>query len=95
MDDWPFDQATNVASITTRRVLEDHAPILLVIHYNDDHSWAFLCGTTNATEDGRVIGMGEAFALDSTLREVADLKPGWEASRKSIGGAWTRQESKF
>ena len=95
MDDWPFDQAPNVAAITTRRVIEDGLPILLVIHYEDDHSWAFVCGTTNANEDGRVIGMGTALALDSTLREVADLQLGWKASRKSVGELWIREECVF
>jgi hypothetical protein len=95
MDEWPFDQAKNVAAITTRQVIKDGLPILVVVHYDDDHSWAFTCGTTNEDADGRVIGMGEAFALDATLREIADLKPGWSASRKTIGGEWTRQESNF
>ncbi|MGH9968902.1 MAG: hypothetical protein ACREBG_14035 [Pyrinomonadaceae bacterium] len=51
--DWPFDQAPNVAAITTRQVIESGSPILLVTHYEDDHSWAFLCGTTDRfPEDG-------------------------------------------
>ena len=56
-DEWPFDQAPNVAAITTVNVIEHDAAILLVVHYEDDHSWAFLCGTTNDDADGRVIGM--------------------------------------
>ena len=51
-NDWPFDQAPNVAAITSRQVLEDGLPILRVIHYSDDHSWAFTCGTTSETEEG-------------------------------------------
>ena len=95
MDDWPFDHAKNVAAITTHQVIEDALPILIAIHYADDHSWAFVCGTTNEDKDGRVIGMGTALALDPTLREIADLKPGWEASRKAVGSEWTKQESHF
>ncbi len=41
--EWPFDQAPNVAAITTVNVLECRAPILVVLHYRDDDSWAFLC----------------------------------------------------
>ena len=87
-DDWPFDQAPNVAAITTRQVLKEGLPILRVTHYSDDDSWAFVCGTTDKTEDGRVIGMGTALRLDPTLRTVADLPPGWTAWREKIGGEW-------
>jgi hypothetical protein len=88
--DWPFDQAPNVAAITTVRVIEEKLPILTVTHYSDDDSWAFVCGTTNATEDGRVIGMGQALSLDPTLRTIADLPPGWTAWRDHVGGEWRR-----
>lgn len=70
--DWPFDQAPNVAAITTVNVLERGAAILVVLHYDDDDSWAFVCGTTNDEGDGRVIGMRTALHLDPTLREIAD-----------------------
>jgi hypothetical protein len=69
-DDWPFDQAPNVAAITTRQVLEDGMPILRVTHYGDDHSWAVVCGTTSNTEDGRAIGM----AAQKHLRTRSKLK---------------------
>jgi hypothetical protein len=91
MSKWPFDQAPNVAAITTRQVIEDGLPILTVVHYADDDSWAFICGTSNATEDGRVIGMGTALKLDPTLATIADLPPGWCAHRRSVGEAWTRE----
>jgi len=73
--DWPFDQAPNVAAITTDNVLERGAAILVVVHYYDDDSWAFLCGLMNDVAAGRVIGMGEALRRDPTLRDIADLKP--------------------
>ena len=88
--DWPFDQAPNVAAITTVRVLEDNLPILQVTHYSDDHSWAFTCGTTNKTEDGRVVGMGRILKRDPSLRTIADLPPGWTAWRKRVGDEWQK-----
>lgn len=90
MQPWPFDQQANVACITTRQVIEDGLPILRVVHYADDHSWAFTCGTSNATEDGRVILMAEALAIDASIAEVADLLPGWGAYRDGIDAAWVR-----
>jgi hypothetical protein len=88
MSDWPFDQAPNVAAITTRQVIEEGLPILSVVHYFDDDSWAFCCGTSNATEDGRVVCMSTALTIDPTLATNADLPPGWHAHRRAIGEAW-------
>ena len=91
MNEWPFDQAPNVAAITTRQVIEDGFPILNVVHYADDDSWAFVCGTSNATEDGRIIGMGTALKLDPTLATIADLPPGWCAYRRAVGAPWAKE----
>ena len=89
--DWPFDQGPRVAALTTIGVLKQGLPILNVVHYSDDHSWAFTCGTTNATEDGRLIAMEEALKIDPTLRTIADLPPGWRAWRDYVGGEWSRE----
>jgi hypothetical protein len=85
-DEWPFDQARNVAAISDAAVLEG-APILVVIHYSDDHSWAFLSGHS-PIEQGKVIGMGTALGLDPSLRSIAGLQPGWVATRSQIGARW-------
>ena len=92
-EEWPFDQGQNVAAITTRQVIEDGQPVLMVIHYSDDHSWAFLCNTTGEETDGRVIAMGQAVKLDPSLHAIADLPPGWVAERNSVTEQWTRHES--
>jgi hypothetical protein len=49
-----------------------------------------LCGTTDVTEDGRVIAMSEALEIDPTLRALADLPPGWTARRERVGSKWER-----
>ena len=85
---WPFDQERNVATVTTKQVMQENYPILSVVHYSDDHSWAFLCGTTNESEDLMLVGMGEVVDLDKSLIEIADLPPGWCADRESVGGEW-------
>lgn len=87
---WPFDQAPDAAAITTTRVLDDAYPILVVTHYEDDHSWGFTCGTTDEPSNGAVITMAEALAIDPSLREVADLPVGWTARRESLGAQWSR-----
>jgi hypothetical protein len=90
VDHWPFEDTPNTASITTRQVLEQGAPILLVTHDADDGSWQFLCGTTNETADGRVVGLGEMYARDTTLGELANLPEGWRAWRSAVGFPWQR-----
>src|SRR5256885_15167117 len=62
--EWPFDQARNVAAISSRKVVFDGAPILLVVHYSDDHSWAFLEGKPFRASDGAVVSMAEAVGHD-------------------------------
>jgi len=91
---WPFDQAPNVASITTRQVLKEGYPVLSVVHYSDDDSWAFTCGTISETSDIKVISMEEALALDPTLFGIADLPPGWVAKRVKVGGEWHKFKNK-
>ena len=88
--DWPFDHAQNVAAITTQQVVKESFPILMVVHYQDDDSWAFTCGTTNKSEDLMVVGMGQAVNLDPTLYSIADLPPGWSAVRESVNSEWIR-----
>tara|TARA_R110002049_G_scaffold284139_1_gene464692 strand:+ start:2507 stop:2860 length:354 start_codon:yes stop_codon:yes gene_type:complete len=90
LEDWPFDQARNVATVTTRQVMKENYPILMVVHYEDDDSWAFTCGTTNDSEDLMLVGMGQVVDLDSSLHSIADLPPGWSATRNSINDPWHR-----
>lgn len=87
--DWPFDQLPNTAAITVRSVLEGD-PVLHVSHDEDDHGWQFLDGRDVDVEEGRAISMAAALDLDPTLREIADLPPGWVARRESVAAAWVR-----
>jgi hypothetical protein len=86
---WPFEASPNTASITTRQVLEG-APVLRVTHDADDGCWQCLCGTTDNPVDARVVGVGEMYARDPTLGELADLPEGWCAWRASPGLPWER-----
>ena len=90
--DWPFDQAPNVVAITTAGVIERGLPILHVTHYDEDDSWAFLCGTTNETDDGRVVTMKTALKMDPSLREIANLQPGYSAYRYTLTSPWVRRK---
>jgi hypothetical protein len=90
MDDWRFDQARNVAAVTSAAVLAG-APILLVVHYSDDDSWGFFDGAPFETANGRVVAMATAVDLDPSLNEVADLPPGCVARRSSGDAPWVQE----
>ena len=87
---WPFDQVENAAAITTKQAVNGSLPVLVVVHYEDDHSWAFTCGTTNNTEDAQLVSMAQIIKLDPTLHSIADLPPGWRATRDSVNAEWIR-----
>lgn len=89
---WNFDQAKNVATITTKQVMKEGYPILQVIHYSDDHSWAFMCGTTCETEDSLLVSMEQVVSTDQSLHDIANLPPGWVAERESKEGSWKKYE---
>src|SRR5215207_3151153 len=90
---WPFKDSPNVACFTTMKVLREGRPILLVTHDEDDGAWQFLCGTTNKSKDGLLIGLGEAFDLDPTVGELFDLPPGWRAWREAPDAPWHRSKN--
>ncbi len=93
MNRWPFDQPPKANAITTRPVLELRETVRVVIHFGDDHSWAFLCGTTDEVTDGRVMTMEQAMLQDISLLELADLPAGWTARRPAKGADWVRSRS--
>jgi hypothetical protein len=86
---WPFHEGKNRAVFTTKPVLEDGLPILLVSH-DGDGDWQFLCGTTNRTDDAKIVSLGCIFERDPTLAEIADLPEGWRADRQAKGATWNR-----
>jgi hypothetical protein len=92
--DWPFDDPENLAVITTTQVMNDNMPIHMVIRYRHDESWVFLANAENEDiENAMLTTLGEVLARDTTLAEIADLPPGWIATRDTIGGAWARGEN--
>ncbi|KLV07198.1 hypothetical protein ABT56_06560 [Photobacterium aquae] len=85
---WSFDQDKNVAALITKQVVDQGFPILHVIHYSDDHSWAFMCGTTSNPSDTLVVSMEQAVSFDTSLYEIATMPPGCIASRNSVEEDW-------
>ena len=91
MTEWPFADPKNVAVITTRYILEGSRFVQTVTHYEDDGCWVFHCGTTNETEDGRIVALSNMVARDPSIVELADLPFGWCAWRESPDHPWVRE----
>lgn len=87
MSAWPFDHVPNVAAVTCQNVI-DGAPILFVVHYSDDHSWAFLGGLDFEASDALLVAMKEVVELDPSISSIANLPPGWVARRESGASPW-------
>ena len=88
---WKFDQAPGVACITCRSVVAGR-PVLVVTHYEEDHSWAFLDGLTPDPANALVVAMSTVLSLHPDLDEIASLPPGWSATRNAIGELWAKQQ---
>lgn len=87
---WPFDQASNCATITTRQVMLDGKPITHVYHDESDHGWQFHSEGVFRSEDAMIVVLHRIVELDPSLLEIADLPPGWMAQRECRGGPWHR-----
>jgi hypothetical protein len=79
-------------AITTRQVMEDGWPILLVTHDADDGAWQFVNGRgdTDTTDSAMVVAIEVVLRVDPSLVELADLPLGWHAWRQSAGDEWIR-----
>ena len=65
-------------------------PVLVVTHYDEDDSWAFLDGRTFDPADALVVSMSEVLDIHPELDEIADLPPGWSANRAAAGQPWSK-----
>lgn len=84
-----FAEAPTTAVITTKYVMRQQSPILLVCHFADGF-WQFSGEEEQLPDtDYLVVGLAEVVALDSSISEVADLPLGIGASRVDKGATWT------
>ena len=93
--EWPFDQGPNVAAITSTHITTGNLPILLITHYEDDHSWGFQSGRPVTMKEAQVVAMNEIYKIDPTVAELADLPPGWSAERSSLSEIWVRTKDEW
>ena len=91
MNPWPFEDSENVAVFTTRQVVNGREPILAVFHDAEDGAWQFISAAGANEADLMIVSLRQVFDIDPSIAELADLPPGWEASRRAPGQPWQRQ----
>jgi hypothetical protein len=88
--DWPFDQPRNGATITLRSIVLEGAPILYVSHDAADHGWQFPDGKPIDMANAALVGLGEIVSHDPSVLQLADMPPGWSATRETKDSPWIR-----
>ncbi len=85
--EWPFEEPINSAAFSTKQVMYEAHPIMLVAH-DDSGDWQFLCGTTDDQKDMVVACLGCMYESHPMVRAFASLPRGWLAWRKEVDGEW-------
>ncbi len=88
--EWKFDQTENTAAITTPGVMNGE-DIVTVIHYSEDHSWAFLCANADP-ETSIVVSMKAVVEKHPDIQEIAELEPGYMLNRQNAEAEWIIQK---
>lgn len=74
-----------------QHVFNHECPVLLVSRAEGD--WQLLCGGDHDQDEiPHVVGLNHLFESDSSLEELKDLPPDWEAERDSVAAPWRRSK---
>lgn len=91
-----FKESANTAVFTTKFVVNDNKPITLVRHDADDSTWEFFSDDKfdDFNNVAMVVGLGQVVKIDSSVLEIADMKLGYYAHRKTKEENWTVEKLK-
>lgn len=82
-----FDKDLNDYVFTTRFVVENNLPIVLISH-DEEGDWQFLSEEGAIESEARIILLGEMIQHDPSILEVADLPIGAKAFRDNPNCPW-------
>ena len=88
-----FESPSGVV-ITTRQVMEQGWPILLVTHDADEpRGWEFVNGhgDTEDAASGITVHVEHVIERHPSVAELADLPEGWQARRSAESDDWIRE----
>ena len=83
-----FKDAPNTACIVCQHVLAGQNLITFISRDEEDGMWQFLCSEDHTGEDARLISLAEAFKLDASIGQVADIPCGYAVERKDGLAGW-------
>ena len=84
---FPFSDTPDTACFTCRHVLEQHRPILYVLH-DEDGYWQFLCGDSHTEADAKIVSLAEILKIDSSVAALAELDYGECAEAENEDSDW-------
>ena len=87
---WNFWDPPETLVESTRQVVREGRPIVLVVRDLDSHRWQFLSDSTFELDDVVPTTLGEIVRRDPSILSIASLPRGWHA-RRHDGEEW-RQE---
>lgn len=83
-----FKDAPDTACIICQHVLDRKNSITFISHDEEDGMWQFLCSEDHNLENVRLISLAEAFQIDGSIGQVADLPRGFVMERTEPKGRW-------
>lgn len=86
-----FKDAPNTMVITTKKIINREASILIVFHDEEDGMWQFLDGNDTNESDAAIISLAEIVSIDSSINAISDLPLGWVAWREHEKSNWESQ----
>ena len=92
--DWPFNLPKKKMLLTSRKILEEGAPIYYVSHDADGEVWQFHPhGDFGEDEaDVRLASLKSLFLHDESIGQLGDLPAGWHAWREASDAEWQREK---
>ena len=78
---FPFDDNPHTACIVCNNVLNKEEAITYITH-DEGRMWQFLCDKEHSMDDARIASLEEAYALDPSIGEVADMPCGCYINKK-------------
>lgn len=88
--DWPFEDAPNTATITTRGVMDGSDWIALASLDEEDGDWQFIGARGANEEEAMAVALRRVYEQDPSIAELADLPPGWRAWPNTADAPWQR-----
>lgn len=86
-----FSDAPNTMVITTKKIINREAPILIVFHDAEDGMWQFMDGNDTDENNAAIISLAEIITIDSSINAISDLPLGWVAWREHEKSKWESQ----